>query len=322
MTHNDVEVVPVDAKPGIFPFWRAEDLNRDFHFSEKILLFLEEFNARLDAPSLKEELRRDYFLDETAADELIGHLKRQREATGTDLPHRHHLLIEHFDDPLNTSDRKQVILHTLWGGRINRPFGLALQAAWEEKYHYHLEIIENNDCILLMLPHEFSAAELFTLVTPENIERLLRRTLETSGFFGAKFRENAGRALLLPRADFKRRLPLWLNRLRAKKLMDAVLPYPDFPILLETWRTCLQDEFDLDHLKRLLDEVRSGRIRITEATTTAASPFCRRPDLEADQHLHVRGRHARLGKGLPSEPGAHQGGALFQPAQAAHPRGA
>ena len=184
VTHNDVEVIPVNAKPGIIPFWRAEDLNRDFHLSEKILLFLEGVNSRLDAPSLEEELHRDYFLDDAAAVELIGHLKRQREATGTDLPHRHHLLIEHFDDPLNTSDRKQVLLHTLWGGRINRPFGLALQAAWEEKTHYHLEVIEKNDCILLMLPHEFSTADLFTLVTPENIERLLRKTLETSGFFG------------------------------------------------------------------------------------------------------------------------------------------
>ena len=274
VTHNDVDVIPVDAKPGIIPFWRAEDMNRDFHFSEKILLFLEDVNARLDTPYLKEELSRDVYLEERAADELIGHLKRQREATGTALPHRHHLLIEHFDDPLNTSDRKQVILHTLWGGRVNRPFGLALQAAWEEKYPYRLEVIENNDCLLLMLPHAFSVAELFTLVTPENIERLLRKTLETSGFFGAKFRENAGRALLLPRADFKRRLPLWLNRLRAKKLMDAVLAYPDFPILLETWRTCLQDEFDLNHLKQLLEEIRNGRIKITETTTTAASPFC------------------------------------------------
>ena len=131
----------------------------------------------------------------------------------------------------------------------------------------------NDDCILLLLPHEFSTGELFALVTPENIERLLRRTLETSGFFGARFRENAGRALLLPRADFKRRLPLWLNRLRAKKLMDAVLPYPDFPLLLETWRTCLQDEFDLENLKRLLDEVRTGQVRVTEATTAAPSPF-------------------------------------------------
>ncbi len=273
VTHNDVEVLPVQAKPGIVPFWRAEEISRDFHFSERILLFLEEFNSRLDDPTLKEQLRRAYFLEGTAAEELIGHLKRQRIATGTDLPHRRHLLVEHFDDPLNTADRKQVILHTLWGGRINRPFGLALQAAWEEKYHYHLETFVNNDCILLMLPHAFSSGELLALVTPESIERLLRQILEASGFFGARFRENAGRALLLPRADFKRRLPLWLNRLRAKKLMDAVLPYPDFPILLETWRTCLQDEFDLENLKGLLDEVRSGRIRVTEATTRTASPF-------------------------------------------------
>ncbi|MHB9096361.1 MAG: DEAD/DEAH box helicase [Syntrophales bacterium] len=307
VTHNDVEVLPVEAKPGIFPFWRAEEMNRAFHFSERILLFLEEFNGRLDAPDLKEELHRSYFLEETAANELISHLKKQREATGTDLPHRRHLLVEHFDDPLNSSDRKQVILHTLWGGRINRPFGLALQAAWEEKYNYHLETFVNNDCILLMLPHAFSAGELLALVTPENIERLLRRSLETSGFFGARFRENAGRALLLPRADFKRRLPLWLNRLRAKKLMDALLPYPDFPILLETWRTCLQDEFDLENLKRLLDEIVSGQIRITEATTAAASPFA--DGLiwkQTNTHMYeddspVSGKESRLSQELISE---------------------
>jgi ATP-dependent Lhr-like helicase len=273
ITPNDVEVVPSEAKPGIFPFWRAEDMGRSFHFSEKILDFLESANGRLNDESLLSELLGDYCLDNAAADELIGHLQRQREATGTNLPHRHHLLIEHFEDPMNTSEAKQVILHTLWGGAVNRPFGLALQAAWEEKYRYRLEIIDNNDCILLILPHAFSADQIFSLVTPENLERLLRQTLERSGFFGAKFRENAGRALLLPRTSFKKRLPLWLNRLRSKKLMDAVLQYPDFPILLETWRTCLQDEFDLDSLKRLLDEIRAGRIKLSETTTAAASPF-------------------------------------------------
>ena len=126
---------------------------------------------------------------------------------------------------------------------------------------------------MLILPQDFSAGEVFDLVTPENLERLLRKSLEKSGFFGAKFRENAGRALLLPRADFKKRLPLWLNRLRSKKLMDAVMSYPDFPILLETWRTCLQDEFDLENLKRLLEEIRDGQIRFSEASTSAASPF-------------------------------------------------
>jgi len=272
VTHNDVEVTPLDARPGIFPFWRAEDQNRDFHFSERILLLLEGLNGRLDDPGLKEELGRDCFLEDAAADELVGHLRRQKEATGTDLPHRHHLLIEHLDDPAD-NDRKRVILHTLWGGRINRPWALALQAAWQEKYGYHLETFVNNDCILLLLPHAFSAGELLELVTPENIEGLLRRSLEASAFFGAKFRENAGRALLLPRGDFKRRLPLWLNRLSAKKLLDAVMPYPDFPILLETWRACLRDEFDLENLGRLLEEVRSGLIRISEAATREASPF-------------------------------------------------
>jgi ATP-dependent Lhr-like helicase len=101
----------------------------------------------------------------------------------------------------------------------------------------------------------------------------LRQSLEKIGFFGARFRENAGQALLLPRLSFKKRLPLWLNRLRAKKLMDAVLAAPDFPLLLETWRTCLQDEFNLTNLKLLLDEVRGGRISLTEITTAAASPF-------------------------------------------------
>ena len=126
-------------------------------------------------------------MDEAAADELIHFLKRQQEATGTNLPHRHHLLVEHFNDPLNTADSKQVILHTLWGGKINRPFSLALQAAWEERYHNHLEVIENNDCILLMLPHDFSAEDVLNLVTPENLERLLRQTLEKTAFFGAKY---------------------------------------------------------------------------------------------------------------------------------------
>ncbi|HUJ68784.1 MAG TPA: hypothetical protein VLW86_04640, partial [Syntrophorhabdales bacterium] len=273
ITHNDVEVIPTEAKPGIIPFWKAEDMSRSFHFSERILLFLENINDRLADESLGDALMHDYFLDRGAVEGLIAFLGRQREVTKSDLPHRRHLLIEHFQDPLNTSDTKQVIIHTLWGGRVNRPFGLALQAAWEEKYSYHLEIIENNDCLLLMLPHEFSSEAIFSLVTPENLERLLRLTLEKSAFFGARFRENAGRALLLPRASFKRRLPLWLNRLRSKKLMDAVLQYPDFPILLETWRTCLQDEFDLESLRQLLDEVRTGRIQVTEAVTGEASPF-------------------------------------------------
>ena len=153
-------------------------------------------------------------------------MKRQQEATRSELPHRHHLLIEHYHDPLNTSDDRQVILHTLWGGKVNRPFCLSLQAAWEEKYGSPLETTQNNDGILLM-----AGTRIFrpSGPGPGNVGEpgaAAPGTLEQSGFFGAKFRENAGRALLLPRGDFKKRLPLWLNRLRSKNLLAAVPSLP------------------------------------------------------------------------------------------------
>ena len=150
---------------------------------------------------------------------------------------------------------------------------MALAAAWERKFGYPLEIYVSNNSIMLMLPHSFALQEIFSMVSSQNLENFLRSKLESSGFFGAKFRENAGRALLLPRANFKKRMPLWLNRLRAKKLMAAVTPYADFPIMLETWRTCLKDEFDLDTVKQLLDEINDGRIRISVTVTHQPSPF-------------------------------------------------
>jgi ATP-dependent Lhr-like helicase len=114
---------------------------------------------------------------------------------------------------------------------------------------------------------------LLELVRPENLEQLLRLRLERTGFFGARFRESAGRALLLPRAGFRRRTPLWLNRQRSKKLLERVSSYEDFPVLVETWRTCLQDSFDLAGLKRLLDELEAGEIGLSITATASPSPF-------------------------------------------------
>ena len=273
ITHNDVEVVPVRSSTGIFPFWKAEQQDRDFHFSERIGLFLEHADARLDSPDFRKELLIRHAMEEAAADELIGFLKLQKEATGTGLPHRHHLLIEHVEEPGGRGDFKQVILHTFWGGRVNRPFALALAQAWEEKKRTPLQLIENDDAILLMLPREFEAHDLFSLLTPENVESYLRKRLEQTGFFGARFRENAERALLLPKSSFKRRMPLWVIRLRSKELLAAVHSYEDFPILLETWRTCLEDEFDLQHVKAMIEELQTGAVRVSETVTRAASPF-------------------------------------------------
>ncbi|WP_026839860.1 DEAD/DEAH box helicase [Citrifermentans bremense] len=274
VTHSTVLVVPARKSQQIIPFWRAEELDRDFFYSEKIASFLQHCDERLGEPELIEELMQRHFMDRDAAKALESYLKRQNESTGAPLPHRRHLLIEQFRDPAAGAETEQIILHTLWGNAVNRPFTFALTAAWEKRYGFPLQAFYNNDGIALLLPHDLEQPEqILELVTPENIEPLLRESMEGTGYFGARFRENAGRALLLSRSNFKRRMPLWLNRLRSKKLLASVLRYRDFPVLLETWRSCLKDEFDLANLKRLLEEIQDGSIALTRVRTTKASPF-------------------------------------------------
>ena len=274
ITHSTVQVVPARKTQQIIPFWRAEELDRDFYYSEKIASFLESCNTTVEKDGLVRDMMERHFMDLGAAQALEAYLKRQKESTGAELPHRHHLLVEQYHDPLGGNEAQQIILHTLWGNSINRPFTFALCAAWEKRYGYQLQAFYNNDGIALLFPHELDdLRQILFLVAPENIESLLRASLEGTGYFGARFRENAGRALLLSRTNFKRRMPLWLNRLRSRKLLASVLRYRDFPVLLETWRSSLQDDFDLANMKRLIEEIQDGDIKVTQIRTTVASPF-------------------------------------------------
>ncbi len=273
ITHNDVIVTIENGAINIIPFWKAEEQNRDFYYSEKIALFLEKVDAMLGNGNLKNILEKEYYMDEITSKILIEYLESERLFINTNLPHRHHIVIENYNDPDNRNDNKQVILHTFWGGKVNKPFVIALSAYWEEKFGYPLQYYADNDCILLSLPHDFSENEILSFINSKNIEDLLRKKLESTGYFGSRFRENAGRSLLLPRLNFNKRLPLWLNRLRSKKLLDSILKYSDFPILLETWRTCLQDDFDLENLKLVLEEIQQGKIKISSVVTAKPSPF-------------------------------------------------
>jgi ATP-dependent Lhr-like helicase len=273
ITHNDVFVLPGNPKSASAPFWKAEENGRDFHFSEQIGQFLEEAEGRLESPDFAQSLERTNHMEPGAAAELIDFLKKQKEATGCPLPHRHHLVVEFV--ATGPGGTPQAVLHTMWGGRVNRPLAMALEAAWQARFGYRLELFVSNDCVVLQLPHEIAGGELLSLVEDAGIEPLLRIRLEGSGFFGARFRECAGRALLSARSKFNERIPLWLSRLKSQKLLEAVSNYEDFPILLETWRTCMQDEFDLESLNRVLTELKSGSISWTEVHTALPSPFTR-----------------------------------------------
>ncbi|NKB97002.1 MAG: DEAD/DEAH box helicase [Pseudomonadales bacterium] len=280
ITHNDVIVRAAKAGSSAPPFWRSETYNRSYHFSSRIAQYLEMQEDRLgnhNRSDLIEQLTDELGFETTAASELTEFLERQREHTETQLPHRHHLLLElvrtgpaGYKGP---DDPQQLVIHTYWGGRLNQPYALALRAAWKRHFGGKLDIHADNNAVVLQCKGEVDPSEVINLVNNENLPELLRESLESSGFFGARFRECAGRSLLLTKQRFNQRLPLWMSRMQAKKLMTQVKTLQDFPVMLETWRTCLDDEFDLPNLTKCLNEIQDGTITWSFITAATPSPF-------------------------------------------------
>lgn len=275
ITHNDVLAVPAPSAPGIIPFWRSGEENRGYFFMQRIASFLETANtACLNQKLFAETLTKDYYMDAESAETLAAYCMSQRSESGAHLPHRHHILIEKIINQSLPPDRVQLVLHTFWGGRLNSPFCLALGAAWSERFGERLDIIYNNDSLLLSnFPSGYEPSRIFELVRGEKLLTLIRKGLEASGIFGAHFRENAARSLLLPKGGFKKRMPLWLNRQRSKNLLEAVKNYDDFPVLLETWRSCINDEFELDNLAARLNEIRFAETSVSVTESLTPSPF-------------------------------------------------
>ena len=279
INHNDV-LVKQSGAGNAPPFWRAERNNRSHHYAQRIGAFLLKANNWLASgqqKKLQAHLKDDLCFDEGAAVKLIEYLQRQRDKSATDLPHRHHVLLELVETGpggyKGPDNQKQLILHTHWGGRLNHPWALALQSAWQEKFSETPKLHADNDAIVIQLHNMPDPAQVISLVTPENLNYHLRRSLESSGFFGTRFRECAGRFLLLPRQRFNQRLPLWMSRLQAKKLMSATITFEDFPVMLEAWRTCLKDEFELPALTSMLNEVADGVCAWSFIHTQTPTPF-------------------------------------------------
>ncbi|KAB2962569.1 MAG: DEAD/DEAH box helicase, partial [Thermoanaerobaculia bacterium] len=274
ITSNEVVVAPARGGAMLAPFWRADARDRGACFSAKVAELLESADARLGDPAFTDELTAAHDLEPAAAAELVRVLREERAVLGVALPHRRHLVIEETAGRAGEApERREVVLFTFWGGTVNRPLALALGALWEEREGVPLETLADDDAVLLVLPPGADARELLGALEPERCEELLRARLESSGFFGAHFRQNAQRALLLPRALPGRRTPLWVSRQNAKRLLEAVARHDDFPIVLETWRTCLADEFELEVLRERLRELAAGEIRVSSVRTSRPSPF-------------------------------------------------
>jgi ATP-dependent Lhr-like helicase len=276
-----VEVVPRERAADYIPFWRADTAFRSPVLARRVLELFEAFGDASPEGFMAE--LRDRGLTEEAAAELAALLGKQRKAQGRiPLPGRDCIPVEVIDDPVKGKDTYSVMIHGFRGGAVHYPLAMALAAELEERLGLRVEALPDDNAVLLLVPR-------FTGEEPEALvrgslrrlgedgagERLFRRRLESSGVFGAAFREAAERSLLLPRAGFGKRTPLWITRQRAKRLFDAAAPYGDFPALAEAWRSCLADRFDLPGFREILDRLREGSLRAAFFRTQEPSPFSR-----------------------------------------------
>jgi ATP-dependent helicase Lhr and Lhr-like helicase len=265
ITRDRVIVTPAPGVPGAVPFWKGDGIGRPKELGLAIGAF-----ARESVDRDPGELAAEYDLDERAARNLSAFLREQREATRV-VPSDRTIVVERFRDEIG--DWRLCVLSP-FGGRVHSAWALALSARIRDEHGLESDAIWSDDGIIVHLPDadEPPSADLL-MIEPDAIEDLVVQELSSSALFGARFRENAARALLLPRARPGKRTPLWQQRLKAQSLLEVAKRYGQFPIVLETYRECLQDVLDLAGLQQLLTGLHTRELSLVEVETQRASPF-------------------------------------------------
>jgi ATP-dependent Lhr-like helicase len=265
-----VIVAAAEGAPALMPFWRGEKTGRSYDLGQAVGRFLRELAGRLDAPDCLPWLREELFLDPASAWNLRGYVRRQL-ARGDALPTDQTLVVEASRDPLG--DWQVLVLSPL-GSRLHLALRLALEARLTQRLGYRPQCLHHDDGVLIRVADtDEPPVDLFDDLTPENVEAAVLEQLADSALFALRFRQNAARALLLPRLQPGKRAPLWLQRLRGRDLLQVARRHPDFPIVAETFRECLHDHLDLECLQRLLADVRAGRVKVVARRVESPSPF-------------------------------------------------
>ena len=267
ITPDRVVVSPAAGEPGKMPFWHGDRAGRARGFG---LCRLGELTRRIADGSLGgEAIRAECDVDASAAAALVAYVKEQVGATG-EVPSDRAVIVERFVDEVG--DWRVVVLCPL-GTKVLAPWAMALGATLRERY-VDVDVHTTDDGIAMRIPacDEPPPAELF-FPAPGEIEDLVTRALVGTAVVASRFRECATRALLLPRSDPRGRTPWWAQRRRAGDLLAVASAHPEFPIVLETYRECLRDAFDLSGLAALLREVEERRVRVAVVDSRAPSPF-------------------------------------------------
>jgi ATP-dependent Lhr-like helicase len=269
ITRDRVLVAPAPGEPGKMPFWHGDRAPRPVELGRAVGALTREL-ASMPRERSVPRLVEQHALTPVAAQNLLAYLEEQREATGV-LPDDRTLVLERTRDEMGDW---RLCLLSPWGGRVHAPWSLALQARMRAAGETEVETLWSDDGIVVRIPDRERPPDAADLIPePEEVEGLVVGELGQSALFAARFREAAARALLLPRRRPGLRSPLWMQRKRAADLLAVASRFGSFPIILEAYRECLQDVFDLPSLLELLRRIRRRELRVVTVDASAPSPF-------------------------------------------------
>ena len=269
ITFERVTVTPAPGEPGKMPFWHGDRPGRPLELGRALGAFVRELRESSPAAALR-RLRDEHALDELAANNLLQYLGEQAEATGV-VPDDRTVVVERFRDEIG--DWRICILSP-FGTPVHAPWAMAIERRLADHHGVPVESMWGDDGIVLRLPEAADELPLEAIsIDPDDIEDIVVSALPQTALFSSRFRECAGRSLLLPRRRPDQRTPLWQQRQRAADLLAVASKYPTFPVLLEASRECLQDVFDVPALRDVLGQLRSRAVRVVTVETSKPSPM-------------------------------------------------
>ncbi len=269
ITHDRVLVTPAPGEAGKMPFWHGDQAGRPMEFGRRIGALVRELRESPRSVGMA-RLTTQHDLDPGAAENLLRYLADQEIVT-TVVPDDRTILIERVRDELG--DWRMCIL-TPFGSRIHAPWAMAITAKIRAAGGPSVETMWSEDGFCLRFPETDEAPDVEQMMMePEEAAELVLRQLGSTVLFAAKFRESAARALLLPRRRADGRTPLWQQRKRAYDLLSVASQYASFPILLEAYRECLRDVFDMPALMETLRAISKQTLRVHTVDSRTPSPF-------------------------------------------------
>jgi len=275
-----VNVLPLDRPADFMPFWKGGPLHASPELARGILDLVDRLGASSDS-AMRSFLASECRFENQAVDELCDFIRAQRECQGgLALPGKRNLVLESLGGGRHRAG-VSILIHDFRGGLINEGLAFLVEESLARVEGIEAQVHADNEGVLVIAAGrddvEDFAARLVGILRRfgdrESILASLRSGLESSGLFASAFRENAGRALLLPRGFARHRQPLWKTRLRSARLFQAVRDRGDFPVTIETWRSLLFESIDIDALADFLADLASGAIDIGFFKSSGASPF-------------------------------------------------